>query len=59
MTLVAFPILGELTVKVGHYVLAPPGIGTSADECKHLADMVMCINQPSRKACKDDFQLGN
>ena len=57
MTLVAFPILGELTVKVGHYVLAPPGIGTTADECKHLADLVMCINQPSRKACKDDFQL--
>lgn len=57
MTLVAFPILGELTVKVGHYVLAPPGIGTSTDECKRLADLVMCINQASRKACKDDFQL--
>lgn len=57
MTLLAFAVGPNGTVKAGHYALSPPGPGVTPEECSHLAGLILCTNQDERLACKDDFRL--
>jgi hypothetical protein len=56
LTIVELPPSG---VAIGHYALYPEGQQVSQAECDSIEQPLkfMCLNLPTRKACKDNFQL--
>lgn len=60
MTLFEFPIAGGAKVLAGHYALYPHTPEVTKAECDQIeiATKFMCVNLPTRKACRDHFQLG-
>lgn len=60
MTLFEYPIAGGQTVLAGHYALYPWTAEVTKGECDQIEipTKFMCLNLSSRKACKDNLQLG-
>ena len=58
LTLREWEVMPDYFVKAGHYALIPPSAPNTDAECTFIAGKIMCLNIDSRRACKDDFQLG-